>query len=268
MPIKTFKYARVFLPIAMARKGIPRKGKKKKEPEVATAKPFPAVKAILIIAVVFVVMAAIYYQSRDGGQPSNGNQNYFMDPGFENTNTGWSYLSWSEYWEPFIISEDVHHGGEKSALLRLRATPYSRNTTICGITQDLELADMPASISSYYQVQNWVRGASKQYIQCVVMAFDVPGYDFPVQLRYLIAGTTVVPFELGNAKFVFITRSEPVNGTWAFFNRNLHQDFTDNWGFVPDSFSYIRIAFEVRYDGIPYAITTANVYWDDTYLGK
>jgi hypothetical protein len=264
---QTFKYPRYFLPIDMARKGNPRKGKKKKEVQEVKNKPFPAVKAILAIVIAFIIMAAIYYQTNDINPPANGNQNYFSDSGFESSPSGWSYLSWSEFWEPFMISEDLHHNGEKSALLRLRATEYSQNTTVCGVVQEPTPEEMPACISGYYQVRNWTRGASKLYIQCVVMALNVSGYDYPVQIRYLIAGASEIPFELGNARFIFISRDEPETGKWSYFNRNLRQDFMDNWGFVPPDFSKLRIAFEVRYDDVPYAITTADVYWDDMYLG-
>jgi hypothetical protein len=252
----------------MARKGNPRKGKKKSEPEAAKTKSFPVAKTILTIAVAFIVMAAIYYQTRDSNRPANGNQNIFMDPGFENSPSGWSWLSWSPFWQPFQISEDFHYSGDKSALLRLRATPNSANTTVCGVTQDISPEEVPASISGYYQVRNWTRGAAKQYVQCVVMALNVSGYANPVQIRYLIAGASEIPFDLGNAKFVFISRDEPVTDTWTYFHRDLRQDFTDNWGFVPADFASMRIAFEVRYDDVPYAITTADVYWDDVYLGQ
>jgi hypothetical protein len=251
----------------MARKGNPRKGKKKKGVEAPQIKPFPAVKVILAITIAIVVVGAIYYETRNTPPVQNEPSNYFSDPGFENSPSGWSWLSWSPFWQPFQISEELHLTGEKSALLRLRSNPSSANTTVCGVTQDLNPDNMPTSISGYYQVRNWTRGAPKQYIQCVVMAFNVSNYDNPVQIRYLIAGASEIPFELGNAKFIFVNKGEPEIGKWSFFNRNLRQDFMDNWGFVPDDFSSLRIAFEVRYDDVPYGITTADVYWDDMHLG-
>ena len=249
----------------MARKGSPRKGKKRKEASSEPKKVYP-VKIILAIVISTMVMAAIYYETSDVNKPAGGSQNLFTDPGFENTPSGWTYLSWSEFWVPYQIDRGVVHGGEKSALLRLRAYSYSRNTTVCGATQDLSPEEFPTTISGYYRVQNWTRGATHQYLQCAVMVFGVPGNTIPVQIRYLIAGTSEIPFELENAKFIFITQADPVTDVWSLFHRNLHQDFTDAWDFVPTEFTYIRIAFEMRYDDVPYGTTMADVYWDDMSL--
>ncbi|MFH0815582.1 MAG: hypothetical protein V1934_02020 [Methanobacteriota archaeon] len=222
---------------------------------------------MLTVAVAIVVVTALYYQIQDDGGGGGSNRNRLADPSFENSPSGWTYLSWSEFWIPFSISDGVSYSGAHSAQLTIRATPYSRNTTVCGVSQDIAIGVMPEKIGGYYQVRNWTRGAAKQYIQCVVMAFNATGMEYPVQLRYIMAGANEAPFELGNAKFIFITQSEPVENTWVRFERNLWQDYTEYWAFVPSDFTSMRVAFEVRYEDVPYDVASADVYWDDVYLG-
>jgi hypothetical protein len=89
------------------------------------------------------------------------------------------------------------------------------------------------------------------------------------QIRYPLAGIEDDPFGIRNAKFVYIRTGEPTMDEWAYFQRNIKQDFIEQWGAVPEDFSSIRFFFEVRYDN-KQAVnpTEAKVYYDDLYLGS
>jgi hypothetical protein len=60
----------------------------------------------------------------------------------------------------------------------------------------------------------------------------------------------------------------PTTDGWVYFERNIRQDFLDQWGSVPEGFSSIRILFESRYEEKPAgAEVAADVFYDDLYLG-
>lgn len=215
---------------------------------------------LLSILVVVILLISLFYL--------NPNNNILKDPGFEENSSEWVYLHWSPAWEPFTISTTQSRSGDKSAFLRLRGDDSSQDTKIVGVVQDVYPEQMPRKLKGYYFVQNWVRGADLQYIQCAVMAFDVPGYDdAPLQIRYILSGVDSEPFYLDNAKYIIITGNQPGQAEWIKFERDLHEDFSNSWGFIPD-FSMIRVVFEVRYDSIPFTDSAADVYFDDVYLGS
>jgi len=228
------------------------------------------IKVLMASIIIIIILISIY--SLSGTQESH--VNLIDEPGFENQTSKWEYILELDIWKPFSISDDVAHSGNRSALLRLRADETSINTTIVGTLQNIYSDSMPnpdvmpRKISGNYLVRNWTKGAHKQYIQCVVMAFDVPGHpEGPVQLRYLVSGIDREPFSLGNAKFIIINENQPPENSWIKFERDLVDDFQEYWGFVPSEFSMLRVFFEVRYDDVPYSTTSADVYWDDIYLG-
>jgi hypothetical protein len=197
------------------------------------------------------------------------NKNILKDPGFEKASTAWVYLHWSPVWESYTISEAHSNSGQKSAHLSLRGNEFSQDSKIVGCVQDIFPQQMPEKVSGHYFVENWTKGATNQYIQCVVMAWDVPGYvDAPLQIRYIIAGIDTEPFYLDNAEYIFISRHQPTENQWFGFERDLHYDFLKAWGFIPEGFSMIRFVFEVRYDGVPYSECSADVYLDDVFMGN
>jgi hypothetical protein len=54
------------------------------------------------------------------------------------------------------------------------------------------------------------------------------------------------------------------------FERDLHQDFVELWGSIPERFENVRVLFEVRYDNLDVANPPALhsvVHFDDLYLG-
>ena len=80
---------------------------------------------------------------------------------------------------------------------------------------------------------------------------------------------TTQPYNLGNAKYIFLHRGEPNVGRWVRFERNLADDFIQSWGRLPQNVQKIRILFEIRYDNrAPDSPEIAGeIYYDDLHLG-
>jgi len=226
-------------------------------------------RAVPFAAAVVALSAAITACSgSDGGtgKPTAGG-NLFPNPSFEEGRDPWYSLKPPD----FELSQDVAHSGQTSALLRMNDSVDQAGAKIYYLVQEVAAQEFPEVISGYYRVEGWAKGTPKQYLQFVVIAFGPDNFtEAPnVQIRYLLAGIDAPPFAIGNAKFVFLSRDEPVTGEWVHFERNLREDFNQFWGVVPEGFDKLRILFEVRFDdkvagqGAP----QANVYYDDLYMG-
>ena len=197
--------------------------------------------------------------------------NLLINPGFEAGDAPWTSLSTPAWSTPFTVSREAAHGGQHSARLALAARPEA-GAKIWGVVQDVKITALPARLSGHYRVAEWTRGSGKQYIQFVVIVFAASNapMGFPNhQIRYLLAGTDTPPFKIGNAKFVYVGTEEPKAAGWIHFERDLHQDFIDQWGAVPENISGVRLLYEVRYDHKRKDDTNASalVYFDDLYLG-
>jgi hypothetical protein len=194
--------------------------------------------------------------------------NLFANPGFEDGTDPWCSLKPPA----FVQTEDLAHAGKASAFLPFRAGESESGNKIFYLVQEIELHELPEVISGYYRVNSWEKGTEKQYLQFVVIVFGGanPPNDYTNhQIRYLLSGIGSPPFEISNAKFVFLTRDEPPVGEWVHFERNLRDDFEKFWGAAPQNFDKVRILFEVRYDDkkIGEGPVSADVYYDDLYLG-
>lgn len=194
--------------------------------------------------------------------------NVFPNPGFEDGTEPWCSLKPPA----FAISQDVAHSGKSSAYLPFRADESEADNKIFYLVQEIDLHELPEVISGYYRVENWQKGTEKQYLQFVVILFgasNAPTGAGNHQIRYLLSGIAAPPFQIGNAKFVFLSRDEPPVGEWVRFERNLREDFEKFWGAIPVNFEKIRVLFEVRYDDkqIGEGPVAADVYYDDLYLG-
>jgi hypothetical protein len=216
-----------------------------------------------------LLLAALALSAACGG--SRNGLNLFRNPGFEDGEEPWISLSGTGWGAHFRLSHDAAHSGDSSALLEMRATQEA-GSKVFGVVQELQPREFPELISGYYRVGEWTRGTDTQYLQFVVIAFgatNMPG-GFPNhQIRYLLAGTDQPPFSISNAKFIFVGTEEPTPDGWVYFERNVRQDFIDQWGAAPEGFSMIRALFEVRYDGKEAGVTDpmADVFYDDLYLG-
>ena len=149
------------------------------------------------------------------------------------------------------------------------STPAVR---IWGVGQEVSPKEFPQELHGFYKVDGWTRGTAKQYLQIVVIAWNasnVPDPSFEnYQIRYILGGISAPPFEIKNAKYVFISTGEPRLGQWVEFKRDVAADFQRLWGNVPEGFDRIRLLFEVRFDDkAADERPAADVYYDDLYLG-
>jgi len=204
--------------------------------------------------------------------PPEGQANVFHNPGFESGRDPWCSLHLGEV-APFEVSQDLPHSGESSAYLKMRVPAEEEgNAKVFYLVQEVTPEQFPELISGYYRVEHWTKGTPKQYLQFVVIAFDVTNLTvgYPnYQMRYPLAGISEEPFQIANAFFVFLTKEEPRTGEWVYFERNIKDDFLQFWGTVPEGFSKLRVLFEVRYDDKAPGPSPAeaDVYYDDLYMG-
>ena len=184
--------------------------------------------------------------------------------------------AWFALKPPDFELSDVAHGGDTSAHLKMRDPDTATGAKVYYLVQEVNPTEFPEVISGYYRVENWVKGTPKQYLQFVVIVWGAtnapensPGQRFPNhQIRYLEAGIDQDPFAIANAKFFYISKDDPVEGTWVPFKVNVKQDFLDQWGAVPEGYERIRLLFEVRYDDkLAESPSEADVYYDDLYFG-
>ena len=213
--------------------------------------------------------------------PLEGQANVFHNPGFESGRQPWCSLHLGEV-PSFQVSQDYAHSGQSSAYLQMRVpAEEAGNAKVFYLVQEVTPKQLPELISGYYRVENWTKGTPKQYLQFVVIlcrqgaagdcdlgATNLPG-EYNHQIRYLLAGISEEPFAIANAHFVFLSKDEPKQGEWVYFERNIKQDFQQLWGAVPEGFDKMRVLFEVRYDDKQAGPSPANadVYYDDLYMG-
>jgi len=223
--------------------------------------------ALLLAA---LALSAACGSSPEGLNPPEG-PNLFLNPGFEQGEKPWISLTTGVWGTPFAVSQDAAHSGQHSAFLQMRGTEEA-GARVFGVVQEVNPKEFPELISGYYRVGQWTRGTDTQYLQFVVIAFgatNMPG-DYPNhQIRYLLAGASRQPIFIENARFIYVGWEEPTPDGWVYFERNVRQDFIDQWGAAPEGFSMIRVLFEVRYDDKEAGVTDpmADVFYDDLYLG-
>jgi hypothetical protein len=201
-------------------------------------------------------------------QPGNSLRN----PGFEEGPDGWAALT-TEAWEPhFDVSETAAHSGTHAAYLAMRTDASTPATRIWGVAQEVSPGAFPEELKGFYRVDNWQRGTGNQYLQAVVIVFGATNRPdgFPNhQIRYILAGIEAPPFSIANARYIFLGPPEPVQGQWIEFQRNVAEDFRQQWGDVPTGFSTVRLLFEVRFDNKGSdERPSADVYYDDLYFGS
>lgn len=220
--------------------------------------------------IILLVLSTLPIWAACGGSQSS---NVFGNPSFEKGEEPWISLTTEAWGTHFSVSDAAAHTGKDSALLEMRATAEA-GSRVFGVVQEVTPNQLPELISGYYHVGQWKRGTPVQYLQFVIIAVGAKNMpqaeSFPNhQLRYLLAGIGQPPFAIGNAKFIFVGTEEPAPDGWVYFERNIRQDFLDQWGAVPEGFSMLRILFEVRYDAKESGVTDpmADVFYDDLYLG-
>jgi hypothetical protein len=199
-------------------------------------------------------------------QPPSGSANLFGNPGLEEGTKYWFALN-----DQTIQTSTVAHSGKASAYLKMRDPAEATASKVYYLIQEVNPTDFPEVVSGYYRVDNWKRGAAKQYLQFAVIVFDPTnlGNQYPnYQMRYSLAGISEEPFSIVNAFFKFLSKDDPRQGEWVYFEANVKDDFQQFWNAVPQGYSKIRVLFEVRYDDkAPGNAAEADVYYDDLYMG-
>ena len=199
--------------------------------------------------------------------PSPDSANLFGNPGLEGGTKYWFSLNEDQP----IETAKVAHSGKASAYLQMRDPSEATQGKVYYLIQEVNPAEFPELISGYYRVDNWKRGAEKQYLQFAVIAFAPTnlGGQYPnYQMRYPLDGISEEPFDIATAFFQFLSRDDPRQGEWVYFEANIKADFEQFWGAAPAGYSKIRVLFEVRYDDkAPGNAAEADVYYDDLYMG-
>jgi hypothetical protein len=179
-------------------------------------------------------------------------------------------------WADFAIAEGIAHSGTQSAHLSLASAGYDGGERVYGAIQEVTgVHRLPRRLAGWYRVERWVQGTEKQYLQAVVVvwgtrnAVSAVSKSAPLQVAYVFGGINSPPFHIENRRF-FLPRTRTVEqGRWIRFERDLHEDFLNMWGLVPEGRLRVRVLFEVRFDdhrpGEDGA--AADVYYDDLYLG-
>jgi hypothetical protein len=235
---------------------------------VALFRLFPLLLVVLLLAGCGGGRSGVPSQT-PGGESGNLLQN----PGFEQGVDPWHTMDTAGWSRDFDVNAGLAHSGAYSAHLKLVPPPEPSPNRVFGVVQDIDTSEVPEYVSGYYRVENWQKATPIQYLQCAVIVFvkdPVTGVTTNTQIRYLLAGAATEPFPIGNAKFIFINKSDPAIGQWVHFGRNVREDFQQAWGSVPKNVTSVRIFFETRYDS-PTAIQpqmAGDVYYDDLYAGS
>jgi hypothetical protein len=224
----------------------------------------------IVRKLVLLVLLAIPLLAGCGG--GGASANLLQNAGFENGNAPWHTMDSVSWSSSFEVTSSQAHSGKHSLHLTLVPPNVPALNEVFGVVQDISLTDLPEYISGNYFVQNWKKATDFQYLQFVVIVFTtdpITGQTSNTQIRYLLAGAPSQPFSIDNARFVFITKDEPVTDQWVHFGRNIREDFQQEWGSIPENITAVRLFFETRFDS-PTEIQpqmAGDVYYDDLYLG-
>lgn len=202
--------------------------------------------------------------------PASPQGNLLVNPGFEEGSEPWISLNPETSFE---LSQEAAFTGENSAVLHLDAPAGTVGSQVQYLVQEVSPGRFPETLRGAYRVLNWVKGSPKQYLQVVVIAIGADNNPVPAenfQIRYILAGVSEPPLEIGNARYLFFSEEEPITGQWLAFETNVRNDFLSTWGVVPEGFDKIRVLFEVRYDDRMATDVAghADVWYDDLYVGS
>lgn len=196
--------------------------------------------------------------------------NFLANPGFEAGDDGWKAMEWSENWGRFEIGSAHVSTGTKAVHLAALGAPPGPPTRVFGVVQEIVSPRFPTRVSGRYYVERWEPGAArKAYLQVVVIALEARSGVPTMQLRYILGGVTEQPYEMSNARYVFVeSRSAPALGAWVDFSLDVESDYRRLWGAVPRDGTGYRVLFEARYDDKPPGAAVAlDVWYDDLFVG-
>jgi hypothetical protein len=198
--------------------------------------------------------------------------NLLRNPGFEQGESHWEWLSWSKGWAPFDISTGRRHGGDRALHLPVTSRGDPRRTIVWGVMQEITVPEeFPECMDGWYLVSKWERGTRKQYLQAVLISDMKTDGGADKQIRMMITGMDEPSYRLSNARYYFADPRKPVTpplSEWIYFQLAPRDWFLDAWGELPPAGSRLRVFYEARFDDRdPEEEVVAQVYYDDVYLG-
>jgi hypothetical protein len=229
------------------------------------------VARLLGLVAVCLALAACSGAGQGGEAPAG---NLFGNPGFEEGAQPWFSLESEAWGAPFTVSTAQARSGASSGLLTLRSEDGGA-ARVYGIVQDVSPGEFPELLSGAYYVERWEQGTPKQYLQAVVIVWGADNAPSGLgdvenhQIRYVLAGVDAPPLAISNARYIMLGSGAPATGQWVPFERNVREDFEQQWGAAPKGFDSLRVFFEVRWDerDASDGPLAADVYYDDLFLG-
>jgi hypothetical protein len=209
----------------------------------------------------------------EGPAPEAGGGNMLRNPGFEDGEAHWEWLSWSKGWAPFEISTGRRHSGQKAVHLPVSSEGETRRTIVWGVMQKVPVGPVfPECLEGWYMVEEWERGAEKQYLQAVIISDLKTDRGSDKQIRMMLTGMDEPSYNLTNARYFFCDEERPLTpplGTWVRFACRPKKWFHEAWGVLPGTGTSLRVFFESRFDDRPAGgqAVRAGTYFDDLYLG-
>ena len=196
-----------------------------------------------------------------------GTANLISNGGFEANLAPW-FVPQDDAWRPGEVVTSVARGGRSSLATPLRAATGTTGQRRWGAMYEVGTVPFPRVASLWYRVERWEAANAPQYLLFAVL-LGAGGQTY--QMRYFLAGVETIPYnDQGNARFVLARKGPPETGRWISFTADLHRDFRERWGRVPQSFEWLRFAVETRYEvlGPPLErAIAADVYFDDVTVG-
>ncbi len=167
------------------------------------------------------------------------------------------------------MADTQAHSGTGSALTPLRYPSEQEGGAASVLLQDLDLPQLPETLSGWYRVDDWARTDNVQFVSLAVAAIEPKrtpkAGTTNIQVHYLLGGAAKPPFRIDNAKFVFVTRTDPPVGSWTRFEIHPRADFTRAWGSAPTGMRFVRLILTNRI--VTHAAGEpaggADVRWDD-----
>jgi hypothetical protein len=262
-----------------------KKRKKKSKSRKQTQSRAPLIVIGLIVVAVLILFLATRKRggTEDGGQEDGGQEkeplravesgNMLENPGFEDGEAKWEWLSWSKGWAPFEISTGRRRSGSKALFLPVRSAGEIRRTIVWGVMQKVILGyTFPECLEGWYLVSDWQRGAKKQYLQTVIISDLKTERGADQQIRMMITGMDEPSYNLTNARYFFCDEQRPLTPpleTWVRFRCQPRKWFKEAWDKLPPAGTSLRVFFESRFDDRQPSDTevVADTYFDDVYLG-
>jgi hypothetical protein len=233
---------------------------------------------VMALGALFLILAMRQRQTTtrkaEAPQPtSTGGGNLLANPGFEEGETRWEWLSWSKGWAPFDISTGRRRSGKKALHLPVRSEGETRRTIVWGAMQPVTgWTAFPECIEGYYLLGEWQRGARKQYLQTVIITELKTEHGADKQIRMMLVGMEEPSYNLTNARYFFCDDDRPLTPPleeWVRFRCTPRRWFEEAWGVLPEPGSRLRVFFEARFDDRTPSDTevVADAFFDDLYMG-